>query len=95
MKQWVILSVVLLIWVVLSGCSTTPPPAGGDWVTVWGDNKLPLGSYNPKTEETIFYGSPEEAFKKLLKVVVASEAQRAKAAEAKPVPATSTAPKKK
>ena len=70
----------------LAGCSSTPP-TGGEWATIWGDNKLPLGSYNAKSDEAIFYGSPSGAFKQLMKMVIASEQARQAAAKPAPAPA--------
>lgn len=75
----------------LVGCSSSPPPAGGNWVTVWGSDQLPVGSYNPKSDEVRFYAAPAEAFKQLMKAVIESEAARAKAATP---PAPTTAKKK-
>ncbi len=70
----------IITLLVLAGCASSPPPQGEDWVTIFGENKLPVGSYNAKTDEALFYGSAESAFKRLAKLVIEAEQAKVKAA---------------
>ena len=74
----------LFVLLMLSSCASTPP-VGKDWVTVWDENRLPMGSYNPKTDDVVYYAAPNVAFKALIRAVILAEQQRIAAAQ-KPVP---------
>lgn len=59
------MKILLLFILLLSACASKPLTVahGGQWVSVYDDEGMPVASYNPVKEVSVFHADPQDAFR--------------------------------